>query len=113
MEKKSIEQFLEFSSEKFTKRVIFKDGNSTVFILNFQPGQSLPKHKHPGTNVYIHVLSGEGSFDVDEDLVAVNKGDILLFKGNEELSFVNNGSSNVSLYVMLNNLPSEQYSKDI
>ncbi|MEH7522992.1 hypothetical protein V7149_06845 [Bacillus sp. JJ1503] len=53
MEKKSITDAIEFSEEKFTKRIIFREGESTVFVLNFMPGQKLPAHKHPGTNVCI------------------------------------------------------------
>ncbi len=42
-----------YNEEKFTKRVIFKEGESTVFVLNFSKNQALPAHKHPGTNVFI------------------------------------------------------------
>ncbi len=113
MEQKVWAEHIQFSDDKFTKRVIFNDGNSTVFVLNFKPNQSLPKHKHPGTNVFIHVLSGSGAFEIDGKEVACKSGDVFLIKGDEEMSFNNNGEQNVSLYVMLNKIPNENFAKDI
>ncbi len=113
MEKRALTQYIEFNNDRFTKRLIFNDNDSTVFVLNFQPGQSLPTHKHPGTNVYVHVLTGSGLFTIDSKEIHAQKDDIMLVNGDEELSFMNNGSTNVSLYVVLNNLPNEKYAQDI
>ncbi|WP_226037047.1 cupin domain-containing protein [Aquibacillus saliphilus] len=113
MKKQNLSEYIEFSEERFTKRVVFKEGQSTVFLLNFKPGQSLPAHKHPGTNVYLQLLQGEGTFTFDGEKVAVTKDDILVAGGDEELSFANDGSSNVSLYVMLNKIPDDSYAKDV
>lgn len=113
MEIKSVNSFKEYSSEKFTKRIMFKEGGSTVFVLNFEPGQTLPAHKHPGTNVYILVLNGSGTFTVDGKQQLLNEQDVLLITGEEELSFENTGDQPVSLYVMLNKIPDERFAQDI
>lgn len=113
MEQKVLAEHIQFSDDKFTKRVIFNDGTSTVFVLNFKPAQSLPKHKHPGTNVFIHVLTGSGVFEIDGQEVACKSGDVFLIEGKEEMAFQNNGKENVSLYVMLNKIPNENFAKDI
>lgn len=113
MKKQNLNEYVEFNNERFTKRIIFKEGESTTFVLNFEPGQSLPTHKHPGTNVYLLVVQGEGAFIIDGKEVPVQKDDVLVSDGNEEFAFTNNGSSNASIYVMLNKIPNDQYAQNI
>ncbi|MFD1903784.1 hypothetical protein ACFSQ7_06240 [Paenibacillus rhizoplanae] len=38
-----------------------------MFVLNFMPGQKLPVHKHPGADVYILALHGDGAIHVNEE----------------------------------------------
>ena len=92
--------------------MIFKEGESTIFVLNFSNNQALPPHKHPGTNVFIQVIEGEGTFHINGEAVPVNQKDVLHFTGEEEMSFVN-GGGNTSLYVMLNKVPDERYVQEI
>lgn len=113
MEKKSLQSFQEFSDERFTKRIIFKQGESTVFLLNFLPGQQLPAHTHPGTEVYLLILEGEGTFTIDGESTAVAKNDTVHCSGSEELAFENTGTEPVTLYVMLNKIPDERYAQNI
>ena len=113
MKQTNLQEYMEYSEERFTKRIIFKEGESTVFVLNFAPQQALPAHKHPGTNVYILVLEGEGKFTLDGKEVKTKKNDVLLCAGEEELAFVNDGQDNTSLYVMLNKIPDERYVQNI
>ncbi|MEH7225478.1 cupin domain-containing protein [Bacillus sp. JJ1566] len=113
LKKEMLDNFIEYNEERLTKRVIFKEGGSTVFVLNFMPNQILPAHKHPGSNVYLHVLTGAGTFTVDEQEVKVKKNDCLVINGEETLSFVNDGSENVSLYVTLTKIPDERYAQDV
>lgn len=113
MRKTHLQDYIEYSEERFTKRIIFKENESTVFVLNFMPGQALPAHKHPGTNVYLLVTEGEGIFTIDNQEVKAKKDDVILCTGDEELAFVNDGESNTSLYVMLNKIPDERYVQNI
>lgn len=113
MKKNNISDFVEFKEDSLTKRVMIKDGKMTVFVLNFKPGQSLPAHKHPGSNVQLLVLEGNGEFNIDGETVVVEKNDTIFVGGDEELAFLNNGSKNVSLYVVLNNIPDDRYAKNI
>jgi quercetin dioxygenase-like cupin family protein len=109
----SLKEFQEFNEEKFTKRVIFNEGGSTVFVLNFMPGQQLPQHKHPGTEVYLFVVTGNGTFTIDGKETEVKAQDVVHSSGNEDLAFVNSGNEPVSLYVILTKTPSEDYAKNI
>ncbi|MDL4842664.1 cupin domain-containing protein [Aquibacillus rhizosphaerae] len=109
----NINEYKEFNQEKFTKRIVFKEGGSTSFVLNFKSGQELPAHKHPGTNVYLHVLQGKGVFTINDKETYVSKDDVLLVTGDELLSFANNSNEDVSLYVILNKIPNEKYAENI
>ena len=39
MKQTNLQKYMEYNEEKFTKRVIFKEGESAVFVLNFAPKQ--------------------------------------------------------------------------
>lgn len=113
MEKRSLTNYQEFSEERFTKRIVFKKGESTVFLLNFTPGQELPKHTHPGTEVFILTMQGEGTFTIDGSEVKAGANDTVHVTGSEELSYKNSGSEPVTLYVMLNKIPDERFAQNI
>ncbi len=113
MEKANLESYMSYDSEHFTKRVIFKDQSSAAFVLNFKPGQALPAHQHPGSTVYLQVISGTGEFTIDGKAVPVKTQDLLTVAGNEELAFTNVSKAPISLYVILTKTPSEVYAKDI
>jgi quercetin dioxygenase-like cupin family protein len=113
MEKNSVKAFMEYSEEKFTKRIIYKKGETTAFVLNFLPGQKLPVHKHPGTEVYLYVLTGNGTIIIDGTESEVTEADLIHVDSEEEMSFHNSGSEPVSLYVVLSKIPSELYAKNI
>src|SRR5690606_40151696 len=105
MEKKELQQAREYNADKFTKRIVFKNGESVAFVLNFMPGQELPPHKHPGTAVYILVTEGSGTVTVDGEQTQLVKDDLLSVEGNEQFFFKNTGSDPTSLYVVLSKIP--------
>lgn len=113
MKRTNLQDYIEYSEERFTKRIMFKEDESTVFVLNFAPQQALPTHNHPGTNVYILVVEGSGTFTINTEEVKAKKNDVILCTGDEDLAFINDGQENTSLYVMLNKIPDERYVQDI
>ncbi|AZU61115.1 cupin domain-containing protein [Neobacillus mesonae] len=113
MEKNSVKAFMEYNEEKFTKRIMYKKGETTAFVLNFLPGQALPAHKHPGTEVYLYVITGNGMIITDGKETEVSEADLIHVNSDEEMSFKNSGTDPVSLYVVLSKTPSDQYAKNI
>ncbi|MBM7652128.1 cupin domain-containing protein [Neobacillus cucumis] len=108
MDKQSIKTLQEFNEDKFTKRVIYNNDSSTAFVLNFLPGQKLPAHKHPGAEVYLFVVSGNGTMIIDGKETEVTETDVIHTSDEEELSFANTSSDRVSLYVVLNKLSNKK-----
>ncbi|WP_342388928.1 cupin domain-containing protein [Salinicoccus bachuensis] len=56
---------------------VFKKADSTMFVLNFLPGQKLPEHNHPGHELYFHLIQGEGQFPVDGEDIEVVEEDVI------------------------------------
>lgn len=113
MEKLTLESLQDYQTDKFTKRIAFKKGESVVFVLNFMPGQGLPTHTHPGTDVFILALEGNGTVTVNEQASPLNKGDIIHVEGSEAFAYTNSGLQPASLYVTLTKVPSPEYAQNI
>lgn len=113
MEKKSIADVMQYQEERFTKKILFQQGESVVFVLNFMPGQELPVHKHPGADVYILACKGDGAIHVNEAEQPFLEGETIYIAGDEAFAYTNNSSSPSSLYVVLSKLPSPAYAEEI
>ncbi len=113
MEKQGLQAVKDYNEDKFTKRIVFKNGESVVFVLNFMPGQELPTHQHPGTAVFILVLDGGGTVTVNGAETLLVKDDVISCEGNEQFSFKNTGTLPTSLYVVLSKIPDERYAQNI
>ncbi|WP_340026017.1 cupin domain-containing protein [Paenibacillus sp. FSL K6-1096] len=113
MERKNTAEAVQYHEERFTKKIIFQKGESVVFILNFMPGQQLPVHKHPGADVYILALNGEGTIHVNGEESPFTQGEALHIAGDESFAYSNNSGAPSSLYVVLSKLPSTEYAKEI
>ncbi|WP_342416770.1 cupin domain-containing protein [Paenibacillus sp. FSL R10-2782] len=113
MEKNNLAQFQEYQENKFTKRILHKEAENVIFILNFSPGTELPSHNHPGANVYILVLDGHGTVTSNGTETSVVKGDIIHITGDESFSYRNDTDIESSLYVVLTKTPGEHYAQNI
>ena len=113
MEKKLLQSAIEFKDTQFTKRILFHKGDSATFLLNFQPGQTLPPHRHPGSDIYIIVLKGGGTFTVEGEEMSISAEDALHFDGSEKLSFTNNEHEPTTLYVVLTKMPNEKFAREV
>jgi len=113
MEKKHMNEAIQYQDERFTKKVLFQKGESVVFVLNFMPEQTLPTHKHPGTDVYILGLKGNGTMTVDGEDVALNEGEVIHISGDEAFAYKNDSSAPSSLHVVLCKVPSPIYAQEI
>lgn len=112
MEKKTLHDVREFSADRFTKRVLFQQGDSVAFVLNFAPGQALPAHRHPGAVLYALVLEGAGTVAVDGTETNLAAGDVICCSGEELFAFRNTGGEPCRLYVVLSTIPDERCARD-
>lgn len=113
MDIKTLGAFQEYREDSFTKRIVYKRDESTVFLLNFMPGQEIPKHEHPGSQVYILVLQGTGTVYTDDGETGIKQDDIINFGGEESFAIKNTGDGQLSLYVFLNKIPDGRYVEEV
>ena len=102
-----------YTEEKFTKRVLFNENRVLNFVLNFKPGQGVPAHNHEQSDLIIQVLVGEGEMGVDGTMHNIVEGDVIHCKGTEVFSLKNNGTKDMSCFVILAPNPSPMYSKEV
>lgn len=112
MQKQALNAFQEYREDRFTKKIVFKEKDHVVFMLNFGPGQQLPAHKHPGATVYLTVLEGSGFMITDGLETPVSTGDLVQVAGHEEFAY-RSAEMNSSLSVVLIQTPSEEYAQEI
>ncbi|ARI77738.1 cupin domain-containing protein [Halobacillus mangrovi] len=97
----SIREFQKFDENRMTKQMVFEEEKSKAFVLNFMPGQLLPSHSHPYTQVYLLMLDGTGECKIDDHVYKIEKGDTIHCSKEELLSLENTGTERMSVYVVL------------
>lgn len=101
MDNHSIKKAQQFKEDRFTKIDIIKHKHSTVFLLNFLPNQDMRPHNHPGRELYLLVIEGNGTFSIDGKDLEVNEGDIIYCNPEDQLGFTNTGGKPVSIYATM------------
>ncbi|MCR2821483.1 cupin domain-containing protein [Lederbergia panacisoli] len=98
---KKAEESQTYNEVRFTKNVLFNEGKSTAFTLNFLPGQTLPPHPHPNAHVYLFVMEGSGICTIDDEKHDITAKDVIHCEDKQVLSIENNGNEQMSIYVVL------------
>lgn len=64
---------------------VFSDHPRTV-RLSLDAGESVPEHRHPDTDVLIHVLSGVVDLGLDDETHRLESGDLIRFDGDRTVA---------------------------
>ncbi|HET7658218.1 MAG TPA: cupin domain-containing protein [Bacillales bacterium] len=99
--KKNIREAQVFDDNRMKKVSLIRHNGSEAFLINLMPGQTLPSHKHPGHQVFLLVLEGEGECAVGGETQSFEWRDVLHSSGDTELSVSNTGRKMMSVYVVL------------
>jgi uncharacterized cupin superfamily protein len=79
-----------------------------VEIVRIPPGKApYPYHLHSAQWEFYHVISGRGLVRHAEGSTPIGPGDAFLFKPNEPHQLINDGTEDLSLYVVADNPMSE------
>ncbi len=101
MNRYRLHEYQDTSAAGFTKRMVHQSTHALVFVLNFEPGQTLPAHTHADSEILVTPLAGEGQATVDGRVEVLQAGTTLRCDGNESFSVENTGGSRLSLLVFL------------
>lgn len=69
-----------------THAEVFDERRPRTVRLQLDAGQRVPPHSHPGTDVVLHVLSGELELTLDGETVDLRPGELVRFSGDREIS---------------------------
>lgn len=105
MESHLLQEAQHFNLERFTKVDMIKTRTSVAFVLNFLPGQEMKAHHHPNKELYLLVVSGEGTLTIDGEEKHIKKGDVIFCEEQEMIGFINTSDDNVSIYATMSKLP--------
>jgi quercetin dioxygenase-like cupin family protein len=91
----------EYDKERFVAAPLLDGSHSNVRVIRLSPGQVLPPHMHPTSDLMIYIVEGSGSLDIDGSTVAFVAGSLAFFRGDEELRLANNGASGLTALAFL------------
>ncbi len=95
------EQHAVFSAEKMGKATIFRSDRIMVGLNCFEPGQEHKLHAHQGMDKVYHVLSGNGTFLLEDDEVAMEPGVMLIAPDGVAHGIRNSGSERLVVLAIL------------
>lgn len=94
MKKMNMNSILDFTSEKSSRKAIFKEGRLDTGLLLYAPGQTTPDHKHADIDEVFYVISGEGTITINDEKVLVKENDIIFSPIGETHGFYNTSADN-------------------
>ncbi len=110
---KDINESIVFHDKTFTKRILTANSHILCFVLNLKPGQALPVHKHENASLVMHVLSGSGEIQINDEVEKLVKGSVVSAKGEDDFS-IPTVNEDMSIFIIISPNPSnEAYSKSI
>ena len=85
MEQKLLGDFMVFSTEHLTKKIIYQDKDILTFVLNLKPGHKLPRHGHEGGTLTLHILQGAGTIAINDERQPLVAGQFYILSGTDLL----------------------------
>lgn len=80
-------------------RYVVKDNSSlnnlVVSSTDLKPGKSTSGHKHPGQEEVYNFVRGSGLMKIDEEILKVSEGDVILVEDGKFHQVINNSNKNL------------------
>ncbi|MDF9747041.1 cupin domain-containing protein [Natrinema salsiterrestre] len=74
------------SLEKAPHAEVFDEHAPRTVRLQLAADERVPKHRHPESNVVLHVLSGAVELTLGDDVYDLEPGDLVQFDGDQDVS---------------------------
>jgi len=65
---------------------VFDERNPRTVRLRLEADDSVPAHRHPESNVVLHLLEGEVELTLGDEVYTLESGDIAQFDGDQDIS---------------------------
>lgn len=74
------------SLEEAPHAEVFEERTPRTVRLRLDADEHVPKHRHPESNVVLHVLSGAVELTLGDDVYDLESGDVIRFDGDQDVS---------------------------
>lgn len=95
------EEHAVFDSEKMGKSTIFQSPRLLVGINAFEPGQQHSLHTHAGMDKVYHVISGRGTFLLEDEEIVMEPGMMLVAPENVPHGVRNDSGERLTVLAVL------------
>ncbi|QLK26142.1 cupin domain-containing protein [Natrinema zhouii] len=65
---------------------VFEERTPRTVRLRLEADDRVPAHRHPESNVILHLLEGEIELTLDDEVYPLESGDIAQFDGDQDIS---------------------------
>jgi quercetin dioxygenase-like cupin family protein len=86
---------------KFLALPLVEGDQCNVRIIRLAVGQTLPPHRHGGSDLMLYVADGGGELDTPSGTVVFESGALAFYRGEEELRVRNSGNTEMTLLAFL------------
>src|SRR5580765_1952985 len=101
MEHKDVFEQMQFSPEKMQKINLFETKNFFCDVYCLEPGQAQKAHAHEDEDKLYYVLSGSGTFTVDNESQDLGEQQIVFAPAGSEHGVENTSSERLKLLVFM------------
>lgn len=91
-------------TENTKRKALFTEGTMDSGILYYEPGETMPPHKHSNLDEIFYVISGEGIINIDGRDVLIKENDVILSPNGESHGFTNNGDKKLVILQVKNTI---------
>jgi quercetin dioxygenase-like cupin family protein len=89
------------TAERFAAASLVETTSSSLRVIRLAPGQELPPHRHGVSDLLLLAFDGTTTLDTDDGARVLERGDVAVLTGDEELRAANRGDTDVTLLAFL------------
>ncbi len=72
--------------ESTTHAEVFEERSPRTVRLRLEADQRVPEHRHPDSNVVLHLLDGSLALTLGDEVYDLEPGDVVRFDGDQDIS---------------------------
>ena len=90
-----------YDADHFVAVPVLSGSHSNVRMIRLSQGQAPPPHTHGTSDLFLYVAEGAGELDTPNGPVPLVAGDLVQYRGDEELRVANTADGGLTLLAFL------------
>ncbi len=91
----------DYDADGYVALEVMHGEHSNVRMIRLSPGTALPPHTHGTSDLFLHVVEGAGELDTPDGSMPLESGDLVHYRGDEELRLSNNSTAGLTVLAFL------------